>query len=51
MGEAYVVGMCDTLTHIARLYGISLRTLVAANPQVSNPDLIFPGEVIIIPGR
>lgn len=49
LGEAYIVGACDTLTRISRITGVSLSALIAANPQIKNPDVIIPGQVIDIP--
>lgn len=45
----YVVKTGDTLSAIAQTFGVSLPALEAANPQMTNPDLIFPGQVITIP--
>ncbi len=45
----YVVQPGDTMFLIAQRYGISLDALIRANPQIRNPDVIFPGEVIHIP--
>ena len=39
----------DTLTAIAKDKGVSLKELIDANPQIDNPDLIFPGQKVIIP--
>jgi len=39
----------DTLYDIAQQYGVSLRDLIAANPQIGNPNLIHPGEVVTVP--
>jgi LysM repeat protein len=50
MAATYVVQQGDTLSGIAQSFGISLADLEAANPQITNPDLIFPGQVINIPG-
>jgi LysM repeat protein len=47
---SYVVQPGDTLTAIAELFSVTLAALEAANPQITNPDLIFPGQVIHIPG-
>lgn len=47
----YVVQPGDTMFLIAKRHGIPLETLIAANPQIRNPDLIFPGDVIRIPRR
>jgi len=44
-----VVQAGDTLSDIAQRFGVGLQALIAANPQISNPDRIFPGQVINIP--
>lgn len=46
----YVVQRGDTLSSIARRFGTTVNALLAANPQITNPNLIFPGQVITIPG-
>jgi len=48
--SGYTVKSGDTLWDIAKARGISLQSLIAANPQISNPDLIYPGQNINIPG-
>jgi len=45
----YKVKPGDNLTGIAKRNGISLAQLLKANPQIKNPDLIFPGQHIHIP--
>src|SRR5690349_13158997 len=45
-GPAYVVHTGDTLTAIASRFGVTLATLEAANPQITNPNRIFPGQII-----
>ncbi|HEU4320616.1 MAG TPA: LysM peptidoglycan-binding domain-containing protein [Acidimicrobiia bacterium] len=47
----YVVQKGDSMAKIASTFGIPLQTLIAANPQISNPDLIRRGQVIHIPGQ
>lgn len=47
----YVVQPGDTLFKIAQRFGVSLDDLIAANPDISDPNLIFPGQKIIIPRR
>jgi hypothetical protein len=47
--DSYIVGTCDTLSGIARQLGIDLNKLEGANPQVENPDLIFPGQFVTMP--
>jgi len=39
----------DTMTKIANEAGVSLDSLIKANPQVKNPDLIHPGQVLNLP--
>lgn len=48
-GVLYTVQSCDTMFEIARSYNMSLADLITANPQITNPDRIFPGQVICIP--
>ncbi len=45
----YTVKSGDTLTEIANEHDISLSDLIEAN-DISNPDLIRPGQVLVIPG-
>lgn len=46
----YTVERGDTLSRIAQENGISLLELIDAN-DLSNPNLIRPGQVLVIPGR
>ncbi|MGB9661050.1 MAG: LysM peptidoglycan-binding domain-containing protein [Moorellaceae bacterium] len=48
-GTYYVVQSGDTMFYIAQRLGLSLDDLIAANPQVTDPNLIFPGQVLCIP--
>lgn len=48
--STFIVRVGDTLTEIAALCGVSYANLLAANPQITTPDWIFPGQVINIPG-
>jgi nucleoid-associated protein YgaU len=50
-GKVWVVSGCDTLASISRATGISLTRLLAANPNIHDPDLIYPGQIIRLPGR
>ena len=36
----------DTLWGISRDYGVSLETLIALNPQIKNPNLIYVGQEV-----
>lgn len=47
--KVYVVRAGDTLSGIASRFGIPLGTLEAANPKITNPNLITPGESLNIP--
>jgi LysM repeat protein len=48
-GATYVVRSGDTMRIIAERMGIPLCDLLAANPQIWNPSLIYPGQVICLP--
>ncbi len=39
----------DYLIKIAREEGVTLKELIAANPQISDPNLIHPGDSINVP--
>lgn len=45
----YIVQRGDTLSAIARRFRVTLAALIAANPQIRDPNLIFPGQIINIP--
>ena len=47
--KTYKVKKGDTLSKIAKAHKVTLKKLIAANPQIKNPDLIHPGEIINIP--
>ena len=46
----YRVRSGDTMGGIAARFDVSLSALEAANPQIANPGLIFPNELVHIPG-
>lgn len=48
-GFLYTVQPGDTLLFIAQRFGVSPSALIAANPQLPNPHLIFPGQQLCIP--
>ncbi len=45
----YVVRSGDTLGSIAARFGVSVSSVAAAN-DIADADLIFPGQVLVIPG-
>ena len=49
VGGAYTVQRGDTLRKIADRFGVSLNDLIAANPQIANPNRIFTGQTVYLP--
>lgn len=47
--STYTIASGDTLWKIATDHGVSLQALTAANPQITNPDVIHPGQELTIP--
>jgi D-gamma-glutamyl-meso-diaminopimelic acid endopeptidase CwlS len=45
----YIVSSGDSLTGIAQSCGTTVDALMAANPQITYPSLIYPGESLTIP--
>ena len=45
----YKIKAGDTLSKIAKRYGISLAQLLQANPQITNPDRIQVGQLVNLP--
>ncbi|MBQ1848063.1 MAG: LysM peptidoglycan-binding domain-containing protein [Clostridia bacterium] len=39
----------DTMWKLSRRYGITLDSMIEANPQVEDPDLIYPDDILHIP--
>jgi LysM repeat protein len=46
---SYVVQPGDDLSMIANTYGTTVAAILAYNPQITDPNLIYPGEVLQIP--
>lgn len=46
---SYTVIKGDTMWKIASKYQIGTSEVISANPQISNPNLIYPGQVLSIP--
>ena len=49
MAEKVKVKPGDTMSALAKKAGVSLADFIAANPQITNPNLIRPGQVLNIP--
>lgn len=47
--STYVVQWGDTLAKIAARTGVRLSSILAVNPQIWNPSLIYAGQVINLP--
>ncbi len=41
----------ESLYSIARQYGVTVQAILEANPQITSPTVIYPGQVITIPPR
>ena len=39
----------DTMWKLAVKYQVGTSEIIAANPQIANPDLIYPGQILNIP--
>ena len=48
-GLTHAVVKGDTMWKIASNYQVGTSEVIQANPQISNPDLIYPGQVLNIP--
>ncbi|RAK97577.1 endochitinase 1 precursor [Aspergillus ibericus CBS 121593] len=47
--STYTIASGDSLWKISQDHGVTLDALKAANPQITNPDLIYPGQQLNIP--
>ncbi len=45
----YTIQRGDTLQKIAYKYNTTVQAILAVNPQIVNPNLVYPGQVIVIP--
>ena len=50
-GDTYIVAVCEWLIKIATRLGIEYSDLIAVNPQIEDPNLIYPGQIINLPPR
>lgn len=49
-GGDYNIKWGDTLSELARNFGTSVRALMDANPKIKDPDLIYAGDTLRVPG-
>lgn len=47
----YTVVQGDSMFSIAQRFGVALDALIAANPHITNPKIIFPGDVLCVPQK
>lgn len=47
----YTVASGDTMYLISKKAGVSLTSLIQANPQIYNPNIIWPGLTLNLPGN
>ncbi|MBQ4558218.1 MAG: LysM peptidoglycan-binding domain-containing protein [Clostridia bacterium] len=45
----YQVSRGDSLYRISRRFGVPIESILAANPSITNPSLIYPGQMLTIP--
>jgi hypothetical protein len=48
-GVYHIVQRGEYLALIARNYGTTTQAILAANPQITNPNLIYAGQTIFVP--
>lgn len=48
-GMTHTVVQGDTMWKLAVKYQVGTSEIIEANPQISNPNLIYPGQVLNIP--
>lgn len=48
--DMHIVKSGDTMWKIAVQYEVGVSEIINANTQIANPDLIYPGQVLAVPG-
>jgi LysM repeat protein len=46
----YTVQPGDTFFNIARIFRVRFEALAVNNPHITNPNIIYPGDVLCVPG-
>ncbi|HIC87969.1 MAG TPA: LysM peptidoglycan-binding domain-containing protein [Anaerolineae bacterium] len=49
VAQTHTVAPGESLLSIAAMYGVSYEALLAANPRITDPDLVVVGQKIVIP--
>lgn len=49
--STHTVSSGDTMWKIADRYQVGVSEIIQANPSISNPNMIYPGQTIQIPGQ
>jgi len=49
-GASHNIAWGDTLSGLAARYGTSVDALMAANSKISDPDRIYAGDTLVVPG-
>ncbi|PBS12067.1 hypothetical protein CMZ82_11500 [Lysobacteraceae bacterium NML93-0792] len=49
--QRHTVQPAESLAQIANQYGVTPQDILKANPQVTNPDMIYPDDALVIPSR
>ena len=49
-GDLHTVVRGETLFTIAEQYGTTVEEIMAANPSIANPSILYTGQQIVIPG-
>jgi hypothetical protein len=47
--QVYVIKAGDTLSKVAKRFGVTIEELLAANPEIKDPNKIAEGQEIVIP--
>jgi LysM repeat protein len=50
-GQVYYAQRGDTLRKIAARFDTTVAAILKANPQISNPNIIYVGQAITVPGQ